>query len=65
MTGGSEDRDEDGERRRRAALVGLVLILALAAAGVVLVRALVHKSELEACLMSGRRNCAPIEAPGR
>src|SRR5215831_11395422 len=51
--------------RRSAALIGLIIILALAIAGVVLVRELRERSRLEDCLMSGRTNCAPIEVPQR
>ncbi|HEX5321001.1 MAG TPA: hypothetical protein VFW46_17705 [Stellaceae bacterium] len=54
---------ERGERRRTAALAGLAITLALAVLGVILVRALRDQSRLEDCLMQGRRNCAPIEAP--
>jgi len=43
----------------------LIIILALAIAGVVLVRELRERSRLEDCLMSGRTNCAPIEVPLR
>jgi hypothetical protein len=43
----------------------LIIILALAIAGVVIVRELREKSRLEDCLMSGRHNCAPIEVPAR
>jgi hypothetical protein len=43
----------------------LIIILALAIAGVVIVRELREKSQLEDCLMSGRHNCAPIEVPAR
>lgn len=57
------DVDADADARRTAALVGLIVILALAIAGVVLVRALGEKAQLEDCLMAGRHNCAPIEAP--
>jgi hypothetical protein len=60
----SEDR-EDADQRRSAALIGLIIILALAIAGVWLVRELREKSALEDCLMSGRTNCAPIEVPSR
>jgi hypothetical protein len=58
---GSSDRDAD--ERRTAALLGLIVILSLAIAGIVLVRELGQKSNLEDCLMSGRTNCAPIEVP--
>jgi hypothetical protein len=55
----------DDEARRTAALMGFIVILVLAIAGVVLVRELGSNAKLEDCLMSGRRNCAPIEAPLR
>jgi len=61
----SGDNDDGSEQRRSAALIGLIIILALAIAGVVIVRELREKSQLEDCLMSGRHNCAPIEVPAR
>ena len=61
MTGPHDDEPEAGSRR--AALAGLLLILALVAAGYFLMTALRHNADLEDCLMSGRRNCAPIEVP--
>jgi hypothetical protein len=45
--------------------VGLIVVLAVAIAGIVLVRAIRKNNGLEDCLMSGRRNCAPIEVPLR
>ena len=65
MNNRSKDGDEEGDQRRSAALIGLIIILALAIAGVWLVRELREKSQLEDCLMSGRTNCAPIEVPSR
>jgi len=60
------ERGEDGaDQRRSAALIVLIIILALAIAGVVLVRELRERSRIEDCLMSGRTNCAPIEVPSR
>jgi len=58
-------RDEAEAERRAAALMGFVVVLLLAIAGVLLVRQLRDTSNLEDCLMSGRRNCAPIEEPAR
>jgi flagellar basal body-associated protein FliL len=58
----AEDEAEAAQRRSNA-LIGLIIILVLAIAGVVLVQALGSKSRLEDCLMSGRKNCAPIETP--
>ena len=65
MNNRSERGHDDADQRRSTALIGLIIILALAIAGVVLVRELRERSRLEDCLMSGRTNCAPIEAPLR
>jgi hypothetical protein len=65
MQTGSEDGDRQADDRRSAALIGLIIILALAIVGVLLVRELRERSRLEDCLMSGRTNCAPIETPLR
>ena len=63
MSGGHEDeRDSDS---RRPAIIGLVLVFALVVAAYFLVTALRKNSDLEDCLMSGRKNCAPIEVPAR
>jgi hypothetical protein len=65
MDNRSEQGEDGADQRRSAALIGLIIILALAIAGVVLVRELRERSRLEDCLMSGRTNCAPIEVPVR
>jgi hypothetical protein len=65
MDNRSDHGDDGADQRRSAALIGLIIILALAIAGVVLVRELRERSRLEDCLMSGRTNCAPIEVPLR
>jgi hypothetical protein len=65
MDNRSEHGEDGADQRRSAALIGLIVILALAIAGVVLVRELRERSRIEDCLMSGRTNCAPIEAPLR
>lgn len=56
---------EEGEARRTSASMGVIVILLLAIAGVWLVRELRAQSQLEDCVMQGRRNCIPIEAPSR
>jgi hypothetical protein len=58
-----DDIDRETDERRTSALLGLIVILSLAIAGVVLVRQLGKESRLEDCLMSGRTNCFPIELP--
>lgn len=60
-----QNQEQQEEDRRTAALMGFIVVLALAIAGLLLVRELTKKSQLEDCLMSGRRNCAPIEVPLR
>jgi hypothetical protein len=54
---------EEGETRRTNASMGLIVILLLAIAGVLLMRELRIKGQIEDCLMQGRRNCVPIEVP--
>jgi len=54
---------EEGEARRTNASMGLIVILLLAIIGVLLVRELRHESQIEDCLMQGRRNCVPLELP--
>ncbi len=65
MGQGGGARDAQDAARRTAALMGFIVILVLAIAGVVLVRELRQNASLEDCLMAGRRNCAPIEVPLR
>ena len=50
---------------RRPAVIGLAVVLVLVVAGYFLMTALRQNADLEDCLMSGRKNCAPIEAPGQ
>jgi hypothetical protein len=62
------ERHEDGPEpdSRRAAVIGLAVVLMLVVAAYFLVGALQRNSELEDCLISGRRNCGPvIETPAR
>jgi hypothetical protein len=57
------ESEEEAEQRRTMALLGLIIVLSLAIAGILLVRALGKESQIEDCLMSGRTNCAPIVIP--
>jgi hypothetical protein len=62
----SQDQRDDGQNdSRRPALIGLAVTIVLVLAGYFLFTALRNNANLEDCLMSGRRNCAPIEAPSR
>jgi hypothetical protein len=62
---GMADPHDDGPEpdSRRPAVIGLVVVLALVVIAYFLVNALRKNANLEDCLMSGRSNCAPIEAP--
>ncbi len=62
----SDPRDASHEpHSRRPALLGLLLVLALVVAAYFLVTALRNNAAMEDCLMSGRRNCAPLDVPAR
>lgn len=47
---------------RRGALLGLLVALLLVVAGLILVRILGNTGRLQDCVMSGRTNCAPVDA---
>lgn len=59
----SEDHKDDGHDSRRPALIGLLVVAVLVVVGYYLMTTLRQNANLEDCLMSGRRNCAPIETP--
>ena len=61
---GPQDHGPEPESRR-AALIGLAVILVLVVGAYFLVTALQRNAALEDCLMAGRRNCAPVETPAR
>jgi hypothetical protein len=56
---------EPGPDSRRGAVVGLILVMALVLVGYYLVNALRQNANLEDCLMSGRKNCAPLDVPAK
>ncbi len=53
--------------RRRGPWIALVVVLVVAGAGWVVIDRLMTMSKLEDCVMSGRKNCAPVEVdtPGK
>lgn len=62
----NERRDDAPEpESRRGALIGLAVVLLLVVVAYFLVTALRENASMEDCLMSGRRNCAPIDVPAR
>ncbi len=65
MTQPPNDEQESDADRRRANIILLVAAAILVGGGIWLVNALIDARKAEECLESGRRNCAPIEAPAR
>ena len=57
-----EPRQDKTPDSRRGALIGLLVILALIVGGLILTHVLRRESQLQDCLLSGRTNCAPIDA---
>jgi hypothetical protein len=58
--------DDDGENdSRRGPLIALGAVVVLMVIGWMLARALHNSGRLEDCLLSGRTNCAPIQAPAQ
>jgi hypothetical protein len=58
-----EDRGRDaGPDGRRNGLIALGIVILLVVAGWLLTYVLRNSSRLQDCVMSGRTNCAPIEA---
>jgi hypothetical protein len=55
--------DESSPDPRRRAVIGLVVVFVLVVGGLVLVHVLQNMSRIQDCAMSGRMNCAPIDAP--
>ena len=60
----SEDDEADRDRGRNN-LLFLVVAVIVVVAGIWLVNKLIDLRNLQNCLESGRRNCAPIETPQR
>jgi hypothetical protein len=59
----AEDPNQDDvPDDRRGALIGLGVVLLLVVAGWLLVHWIRDTSRVQDCVMSGRTNCAPIEA---
>ena len=58
-------QQDEHNQSRRGSLIALAVIVILFIASWLLARELYQGEKLEDCLLSGRTNCAPIEAPAR
>jgi len=56
---------EDERDRSRNNVLFLVVAVLVVVAGIWLVNKLIDMRNLQNCLESGRRNCAPVESPQR
>jgi hypothetical protein len=59
------DHHDSKNGSRRGSLIALGIVVFLFVVGWVLAHELYANGKLEDCLLSGRTNCAPIEAPAR
>jgi hypothetical protein len=57
--------DDEPTPSRRGALLAMALIAAVVVLVILVVQRLHQSSAIQDCVMSGRTNCAPIEAPQR
>jgi len=56
---------DEQEPSRRGAVVTMVIIAIAIIGAIYMVNRLHQTSAIQDCVMSGRTNCAPIEAPAR
>lgn len=59
----ADPQQQNGSPRRSAIALGVIVLLLIV--GWALVHELYANGQLQDCLLSGRTNCAPIQAPGR
>ncbi len=52
--------DDEEPPNRRGALAAILVLVALAAAGIWLSGALRDTGRIQDCVMAGRKNCAPV-----
>jgi hypothetical protein len=61
-----DDDPPETERQRTMINIGIAVFLAaLVGGGIWLANTIVDVRKTQDCVLSGRRNCAPIEAPSR
>jgi hypothetical protein len=65
MTQPHDDEPEDERDRRVTNIFLVVFFLIVVGAGLWLVEAMVAQREVDNCVAQGRRNCMPLETPGR
>lgn len=57
------DEEDDENDRRWTFLLTLAVVVAIVVIGLVIVWKMWQNEKMQECLLSGRRDCAPIEIP--
>jgi hypothetical protein len=57
------DDDEEERNRRRNAVIALGAVVVIVVLGFLLVWKMYENEKLQECVLSGRRDCAPIDVP--
>jgi hypothetical protein len=58
-----KDDDDDGGDRQRGVILGVVAAVVIVVLGFLLVWKMWQNEKLQECVLSGRRDCAPIDIP--
>jgi len=61
----SEDGEESDQERMITNVIVVIFLVVLVGAGLWLANAMVGLRKTQDCVLSGRKNCAPISVPGR
>ena len=61
----SEDGEESDRERTITNVIVVIFLVVLVGAGLWLANAMVGLRKTQDCVLSGRKNCAPISVPGR
>jgi hypothetical protein len=60
-----EDEEESDRERMITNVIAVVFLVLLIGAGIWMANAMVGLRKTQDCVLSGRKNCAPISVPGR
>ncbi|MBI4273735.1 MAG: hypothetical protein HY659_03405 [Rhizobiales bacterium] len=57
--------EDDEHERRTTNLILLAIVAGLIIIGIWIVNVMIDTRKIQDCVAQGRRNCAPIDVPGR
>jgi predicted negative regulator of RcsB-dependent stress response len=63
MTEPSPDDEDDDGARQRSFVMALAAVVVIVVLGFLLVWKMWQNEKLQECLLTGRRDCAPIDVP--